>query len=100
MGMFGKGSGIVVGIILIAAGALLQSRIIEALLDLMGWIIIIIGVSAGGRIYRIRLALPASRSCIACPSGSRTIIDLSCGPSRITLGDTNQYPSARRFLAE
>ncbi len=44
MGMFGKGSGIVVGIILIAAGALLKSGLVEALLDLTGWIIIIIGV--------------------------------------------------------
>jgi len=42
--MFGKGSGIVVGIILIAAGALLKSGLVEALLDLTGWIIIIIGV--------------------------------------------------------
>lgn len=44
MGMFGKGSGIVIGIILIAAGALLKSGLIEALLELTGWIIILIGI--------------------------------------------------------
>ena len=44
MGMFGKGGGIVVGIILIVAGALLKSGLVEWLLDVTGWIIIIIGV--------------------------------------------------------
>ena len=44
MGILGKGGLTVLGIILIAAGALLKSRLIEALLDLAGWIIIIIGI--------------------------------------------------------
>ena len=44
MGILGKGSGIAIGVILIAAGALLKSGLIKALLDLTGWIIIIIGV--------------------------------------------------------
>ena len=44
MGIFGKGSAIVIGIILIAAGFLIKSRLVEWLLDFAGWIIIIIGI--------------------------------------------------------
>ena len=46
MGLFGKGGSLVLGVILIIVGFLLKSRIVEALLDLMGWILIIVGVIA------------------------------------------------------
>jgi uncharacterized membrane protein (DUF441 family) len=42
--MFGKGSWIVVGVLLIIAGALLKSNLIEWLLDFTGWIMIIVGI--------------------------------------------------------
>ena len=44
MGMFGKGSLIVIGVIILIAGFLLQSNLIEWLLDLMGTLLIIIGI--------------------------------------------------------
>ena len=40
----GKSSLILIGIVLIVIGALLQSRLIEWLLDVMGIILVIIGV--------------------------------------------------------
>ena len=46
MDKFGAGGWIVVGIALIVLGWLLQSRLIEALLDIAGWIFIIMGVIA------------------------------------------------------
>lgn len=39
----GKITWIVIGVVLMAAGALLKSNLIEWLLDVTGWIIIIVG---------------------------------------------------------
>ena len=44
MGLLGKSGGVVIGLFLIVAGALLKSRLIEALLDITGWIMIIVGI--------------------------------------------------------
>lgn len=44
MGLLGKGSGIVIGGVLVVTGFLLKSGLIEWLLDLMGFILIIVGV--------------------------------------------------------
>ena len=44
MGISGKGGWLVLGILLIVAGALLKSNLVEWLLDFTGWIMIIIGV--------------------------------------------------------
>ena len=46
MGKVGAGAWLVLGVILIIVGFLLKSNLVEALLDLMGWIIIIVGVIA------------------------------------------------------
>ena len=46
MGLFGAGGWLVLGVILIIVGFLLKSRIVELILDLMGWILIIVGVIA------------------------------------------------------
>ena len=44
MGKLGAGSWIVVGIALLVLGWLLQSRLLEFLLDIAGWIFIIMGI--------------------------------------------------------
>ena len=44
MGMLGKGGGIVIGLILVVTGFLLKSGLIEWLLDMMGWILIFVGI--------------------------------------------------------
>ncbi len=46
MGMFGSGGGIVIGIALVVLGLLLKSRLVEFLLDIIGWAIIIVGIIA------------------------------------------------------
>jgi hypothetical protein len=46
MDKFGAGGWIVVGIALLVLGWLLKSNLLEAILDIVGWIIIIIGVIA------------------------------------------------------
>ena len=46
MKMFGSGGGIVVGIALVILGLLLKSRLVEVLLDFIGWAIIIVGIIA------------------------------------------------------
>ena len=44
MGMLGKGSGIVIGIIILITGILLQGNLIEWLLDVMGFILVVVGI--------------------------------------------------------
>ena len=44
MGIFGKGSLVVIGGIILVVGFLLQSNLIEWLLDLMGTILIVVGI--------------------------------------------------------
>ena len=44
MGLFQKGSWIVVGVVLLVAGLLLRSGLIEWLLDIMGMLLIIVGI--------------------------------------------------------
>jgi sulfite exporter TauE/SafE len=46
MGNFGTGGWLVIGIILVVLGWLLKSNIFELLLDIAGWILIIIGIIA------------------------------------------------------
>ncbi len=46
MNLFGSGGGIVIGIALVILGFLLKSRLVEFLLDIIGWAIIIVGVIA------------------------------------------------------
>ncbi len=46
MGMFGSGGGIVIGIALVVLGLLLKSRLVEILLDFIGWAVIIVGIIA------------------------------------------------------
>ena len=46
MGIFGKGSWLVMGGILLVLGLLLRSGLIQWLLDLMGTILIIVGIIA------------------------------------------------------
>ena len=44
MGLLGKGSGILIGGILVVAGILLKTGLIQWLLDIMGWFLIVGGV--------------------------------------------------------
>ena len=46
MALFGAGGWLGLGVILIIVGFLIKSGIVEALLDLMGWILILVGVIA------------------------------------------------------
>jgi len=46
MKMFGSGGGIVIGIALVVFGYIVQSRLFEWVLDIVGWSIIIMGIIA------------------------------------------------------
>ena len=46
MGMFGKSSWVIVGLILIVTGLIIKSDFISGFLELMGWLLVIAGAVA------------------------------------------------------
>ena len=46
MGMFGKSSWVIVGLILIVSGLIIKSDFISGFLELMGWLLVIAGAVA------------------------------------------------------